>query len=140
MLFAYGRVMSHRELRHSFIGGAVEDGESPAQAVLRELAEEARVRGEIVFPFSTELHPDHRTFLVDIGGQECRLGHDPEESSLPQDDRSLMALVWIDLAKTHLFTEIDREYIAQLYTECLQRGHFADWLPSLRAFLTQTAS
>lgn len=62
-------------------GGAILVGESPAEAAVRELEEECRVRGEVVRETSVVTYgPDdrHYTFLIDIGDQEPSLGHDPE--------------------------------------------------------------
>lgn len=112
MLFAYGMASSHNELRHSFIGGGIEQGENPEEAVLRELMEEAQVKGEIIFKFNQEIAEEHHTFLVDIGNQSCKLGCDPEEMHLTKDERNLKDLIWISLLDKASFTECDREYIA----------------------------
>jgi len=62
-------------------GGAVEVGEAPDRAALRELAEECVVTGRILRQTS---HVDYGagdeavTFLVDIADQSPSLGHDPE--------------------------------------------------------------
>ncbi len=113
MLFAHAMVTSLNQLRHSFIGGRVEADENPAEAVLRELLEEANVQGDIIFEISHR--NDHRTFLVDIGQQEPVLGCDPEEEHLAVSQRSLKGLVWMDLHHKDLFTDIDRSYFAQLF-------------------------
>jgi len=62
-------------------GGAIQDGESPADAATRELAEECQVSGRVVRETSVVTYgPDdrHYTYLIDIGDQEPVLGHDPE--------------------------------------------------------------
>jgi 8-oxo-dGTP diphosphatase len=62
-------------------GGGICEGELPADAALRELAEECNVAGTIVRVTSVVTYaPDdcHHTFLVDIGRQEPSLGYDPE--------------------------------------------------------------
>jgi 8-oxo-dGTP pyrophosphatase MutT (NUDIX family) len=135
MLFAYGIASSHNELRHSFIGGRMEQGETPEVAVLRELKEEAQVEGDIIFKFHHEIAENHHTFLIDIGTQVCRLGVDPEEQNLNIEERSLKDLIWIKLGDKHLFTECDREYISRLTEECLQRSYKPTWLHNLRAII-----
>ena len=53
-------------------GGGVEEGETPAQAALRELREECCVEGVIIRETSHTTYPEgweHITYLVDIGGQ-----------------------------------------------------------------------
>ncbi len=62
-------------------GGGVEQGETPAEAALRELREECCVDGVIIRETSrwTYLAEDETlTFLVDIGDQTPSLGQDPE--------------------------------------------------------------
>jgi 8-oxo-dGTP pyrophosphatase MutT (NUDIX family) len=62
-------------------GGAIDPGESPEEAALRELMEECSVEGKVVRQTSFNKESDGiktYTFLVDIGDQEPRLGYDPE--------------------------------------------------------------
>ena len=78
-------------------GGAVETGETPQQAAIRELAEECNVRGRVVRRISLQESTDDDvtiTFLVDIGDQEPALGSDPE---FLQDDQVLVDLGWRSL-------------------------------------------
>jgi len=90
-------------------GGALEQGETPEQGALRELHEEAQVIGRIVRPTSRALdihgEDDTYTFLVDIGGQEPTLGHDPE---LHPDDAILVDVQWLTL---HEIPERDRVFL-----------------------------
>jgi ADP-ribose pyrophosphatase YjhB (NUDIX family) len=78
-------------------GGAVEKGETPQQAAIRELAEECNVRGRLVRRISLQESTDDDvtiTYLVDIGDQEPVLGSDPE---FLQDDQVLVDLGWRSL-------------------------------------------
>jgi 8-oxo-dGTP diphosphatase len=62
-------------------GGAQEADETPQQGALRELREECNVEGAIVRQTAYVCHaPDDEavTFLVDIGDQTPKLGHDPD--------------------------------------------------------------
>jgi 8-oxo-dGTP diphosphatase len=62
-------------------GGGVDPGETPAEAALRELAEECRVQGRIIQQTSHLTYSEEDqtvTFLVDIGNQQPQLGIDPE--------------------------------------------------------------
>lgn len=135
MLFAYGIVGGYNELRHSFIGGGVEDDETPSDAVLRELREEAYVDGEVIFECSHSPGDRHRTFLVDIGDQECILGRDPEEALLNMEDRTLKGLIWIDLKDKHEFTDIDKADCAQLHAECQKRHFTPSWLQLIEGII-----
>lgn len=135
MLFAYGIVSSHNELRHSFIGGGIEQGETPEEAVLRELMEEAQVNGSIIFKFSQEIAEGHHTFLIDIGNQRCKLGCDPEEVHLTFEERNLKDLMWISFTDKQFFTECDREYIERLIEECKEHGYHPEWLGDLQEIL-----
>lgn len=91
-------------------GGAIEDEESPQEAVLRELMEECSVEGKVLRQTSFLEEVDgtkHYTFLVDIGEQETRKGSDKiiadlrwlELSEIPERDRVFLwaaGLVSID--------------------------------------------
>ena len=62
-------------------GGGIEEGETPAEAALRELAEETGMRGTILRQTAQVAMTPHVTavtFLVDVGDQEPQLGRDPE--------------------------------------------------------------
>jgi 8-oxo-dGTP pyrophosphatase MutT (NUDIX family) len=92
-------------------GGGIEPGESPAAAALRELREECLVAGTLVCATSVVHYgPDdaHHTFLVDIGDQVPGLGHDPEESALPDTEKILAGLAWLSLDE---LSERDRVYL-----------------------------
>jgi 8-oxo-dGTP diphosphatase len=89
-------------------GGGVERGETPAQAALRELEEECCVKGVVVREIShvTYAPSDQaRTFLVEIGAQEPRLGADPEFQSTGQ---ILSEVKWVTLAE---IPERDRAFL-----------------------------
>jgi ADP-ribose pyrophosphatase YjhB (NUDIX family) len=78
-------------------GGAVETGETPQQAAIRELAEECNVRGRVVRRISLQESMDDDitiTYLVDIGDQEPVLGSDPE---FLMGDQVLVDLGWRSL-------------------------------------------
>lgn len=89
-------------------GGRIEEGETPEQAVLRELREECCVEGTIVRRTS---HVDYGggdetySFLVDIGSQRPRLGHDP---NLPMAEQVIVDVVWRTLAE---IPERDRAFL-----------------------------
>jgi ADP-ribose pyrophosphatase YjhB (NUDIX family) len=92
-------------------GGGVEPGETPAQAVLRELQEECCVHGEIVREVSClrfiidDIEDDAYTYLVDIGDQEPRVGADPE---FPGGGQILVGIDWLALDE---IPERDRAYL-----------------------------
>jgi len=78
-------------------GGAVETGETPQQAAIRELAEECNVWGRVVRRISLQESMDDDitiTYLVDIGDQEPVLGSDPE---FLMGDQVLVDLGWRSL-------------------------------------------
>lgn len=78
-ILGYGCVdKSDKIFRHYFIGGAVEAGETPEDAIIREVMEEINVKGNIVFKFNKEIEKNSTTFLVDIRNKKPTLGYDPE--------------------------------------------------------------
>ncbi len=89
-------------------GGRIQDGESPAEAAVRELSAACQVRGSVVRETSvTNNGPDdrHHTFLVDIGDQQPSIGDDPER---PGRDQALVEARWLPLDR---IPERDRAYL-----------------------------
>jgi len=93
-------MVRHRQSGHEWRclpGGGIEAGETPEEAVLRELWEECRVRGTLLR--KTGEYPDPYTdgkcysFLVDIGSQRPELGMDPEVKG----EAILVGLDWLSL-------------------------------------------
>lgn len=89
-------------------GGAIEKGESPEAAALRELFEECCVHGEIIKKTSEYFDPFSNgynyTFWVDIGNQIPVLGEDPEMKENP----ILVDVNWLSLNE---ICERDRAHI-----------------------------
>ena len=88
-------------------GGAVEEGETPEDAAIRELKEECMVNGTVIREINTHrgatAQEDCHTFLVDIGEDEPRLGYDPEyETPL------LIGVKWLMLSEV---SERDRAFL-----------------------------
>jgi 8-oxo-dGTP diphosphatase len=89
-------------------GGGRQEDESPADAALRELAEECGVEGVVLRETSVWVDAfadKHSTFLVDIGTQEPRLGHDPE---LSKEKQILAEVRWVTLDE---IPERDRAFL-----------------------------
>lgn len=94
-------------------GGAVEEGETPAEAAIRELKEECCVEGTIVRETSVMFYSEHdrarkytkaHTFLVDIGTQVPEIGTDPERPN----QQLLIDVKWLTLSE---IPERDRAYL-----------------------------
>ncbi|HCC07219.1 MAG TPA: hypothetical protein DEP72_03505 [Clostridiales bacterium] len=133
-LFGYGK--SNNEFKHAFIGGGIEGQEEPEEALIRELREETNIEGKIIFKFKNEIKEERYTFLVDIGDQQCILGFDPEEVSLPDEEKSLQQLIWIPLKEKDRFTSIDMSYFKLLLEECKGINYYPDWLSELKELVT----
>jgi 8-oxo-dGTP diphosphatase len=91
-------------------GGGVEQGETPAQAALRELREECCVDGVLIRETSrwTDLGDDETiTFLIEIGDQTPSLGQDPEVATGEQPF-ALVAVQWLCLSE---IPERDRAFL-----------------------------
>ena len=89
-------------------GGAVEEGETPAEAAIRELGEECSITGTVVRETGVVVYSPHDkayTFLIDIGNQEPRIGTDPEYG---QTDQVLADVEWMTLSE---IPERDRAFL-----------------------------
>ena len=91
-------------------GGGVEEGETPEEAALRELKEEAKVEGRILRPLAREYKPDGVsrvfTFLVEIPDDAVpEKGLDPE---LSEDEQTIIGFAWKRLCE---IPERDRAYL-----------------------------
>ena len=86
-------------------GGGIEEGETPAEAAIRELKEECCVDGIIVRETGVWYSQQDKahTFLVDIGIQEPRIGNDPEYKQ-----QVLVDLKWLKLSE---ISEQDRAFL-----------------------------
>ncbi|MBE6935266.1 MAG: NUDIX domain-containing protein [Ruminococcaceae bacterium] len=109
-----GRILMARHIEHGreyyvLPGGAIEPGETPEEAVCRELLEECCVRGEIVRKLSEYLYSDGEkvryTYEMNIGDQEPTLGEDPE---IDPENPILNGVVWMRPSE---LTERDRAYL-----------------------------
>ena len=89
-------------------GGGLEDGETLAAGALRELGEECNVQGTVVHQTSHVIYAAHDetySFLVDIGGQEPSLGHDPD---VAEGQEVLAEVRWMPLREV---PERDRVFL-----------------------------
>lgn len=91
-------------------GGGIEEEETPEEAALRELWEEAGVKGRVVRPLTIEYKADLESrifsFLVEIPEDaQPRKGFDPE---LPPEEQTIIGVTWLSL---HEIPERDRAYL-----------------------------
>jgi 8-oxo-dGTP diphosphatase len=110
-------------------GGGVEEGETPAEAALRELEEECCVSGVVICKTSHLMYSAENetcTFLIDIGDQTPSLGHDPEVATGKQA-LALLDVQWLHLSE---IPERDRAFlwaagllgIAEFFAEVTEWG------------------
>ena len=104
-----------REDGHEFWcipGGRIEEGETPAEAAIRELKEECCVDGTIVRELSVieylseesvHIYDRIHSFLIDIGTQEPVKGTDPDHK-----EEGLLDVKWLTLAE---IPERDRAFL-----------------------------
>ncbi len=91
-------------------GGGVDEGETPAEAALRELKEEACVVGSIVQPINERLKPDKESrvfsFWIEIPETaEAAPGVDPE---VPADAQTIVGAEWMRLDE---MSQLDQIYL-----------------------------
>ena len=132
--------MIHGQLRHVFVGGGIEYGETPHEAALRELEEEANVKGKIVFgPAIYYSEKKEYIFIVSISDTaQPTLGYDPE---LPIDKQALKGLIWRDAIKeVELFNEIDCKFFQALINEGKKQGINEEWMTTLEKIVSHHLS
>jgi 8-oxo-dGTP diphosphatase len=81
-------------------GGAIEAGESPEDAIVREVQEETRLNGRVVRLLHAGRYSlgSESIYLVEVdASQQPTLGHDPEEDGL--DHPLLRDIRWMPLAE-----------------------------------------
>ncbi|MCL2190103.1 MAG: NUDIX domain-containing protein [Defluviitaleaceae bacterium] len=133
--------MVNGQLRQVFIGGGIEENETPTQAVLRELQEEAHVQGEIIFGpaiIQTATAKEY-IFLVSIPeNTQPILGNDPE---LPPDKQDMQGLLWRDaIAEVEQFNKYDRQYFQAMLDTGRKSGVHAPWANVLESIITYNAN
>ena len=91
-------------------GGGIEDDETPEEAAVRELKEEACVEGRVVRPLTIEYKPDLESrvfsFLIEVSPDAVPMkGCDPE---LPDEEQTICDVSWLSLDE---IPERDRAYL-----------------------------
>ena len=90
-------------------GGGIEDGETPEEAVIREVKEECGVDGVIIRPLTVQYRSEGNieySFEVEIGEDQTPvLGYDPEEAP---ESPALLEVAWRSLSE---ISERDRAYL-----------------------------
>jgi 8-oxo-dGTP diphosphatase len=98
-------------------GGGVEAGETPEQAVIRELMEETGLQISLIRKIAEESFPQVSqgydatiTFLAKVLGGELRLGYDPEQADWKI--KFLQEVKWLPL-EGELFSQLERFFFKE---------------------------
>jgi 8-oxo-dGTP pyrophosphatase MutT (NUDIX family) len=98
----------HRSNRQYFVypGGGVEVGETPHQALVREVLEETGLRVDVGQEVATVTFSDHvqRFYLASVTGGAFGPGNGPEYTDLSRRDRGTYHPVWVPLAEVNRTT------------------------------------
>ncbi len=133
--FLFVEQLVKEKLRNVFIGGGVEDGETPQEAALRELSEEANIKGKIVFgPAVLVTEMIENIFIVSIPeNSEPVLGYDPE---LPLDKQEIKRLIWRDPnEEIDKFNSFDKKYFSTIVNEAKKQNSKDEWVKLLEGII-----
>ncbi len=133
--FLFVEQLVKEKLRNVFIGGGVEDGETPQEAALRELSEEANIKGKIVFgPAVLVTEMLENIFIVSIPeNSEPVLGYDPE---LPLDKQEIKRLIWRDpKEEIDKFNSFDKKYFSTIVNEAKKQNSKDEWVKLLEGII-----
>ena len=116
------RVLFDGRYFYTLPGGTIEEGETPEEAVVREVKEECNLDVRVIRPISTINRKTGKmkySFECEIiGDKEPTLGKDPE---FPDDEQSIKEVLYMRLE------DIDEKDRAFLWSEGLMEvGNFAD--------------
>lgn len=106
-------LVKHRLFGREFYclpGGGIDEGESPEEAAVRELKEEAGVDGSVLRKLTVQYKPDNKgevhTFLLEIPEDAVATkGIDPE---LAPEEQSIISVAWLSLEE---IGAVDQAYL-----------------------------
>ncbi|GAA0123475.1 hypothetical protein UT300018_27930 [Clostridium faecium] len=114
------------QIRHFFISGKIQNGETPEEAILRELREEINVEGKIIFNIIDN------TYLIDIGNEIPILSYIyQEDDGLEFEGRILEDIKYISLDDYEILKDIDLKYFISLEEKCRTLKYYPIWYKKL---------
>lgn len=130
VLLGYGNNTKNEPI-HFFIRGEVQEGETPSEAINREIKEQINVSPNVIFKLNKVFFEGLNIFLVNID-DESKIDYSTKNIKKFINDLDVKELKWVSLLDKREFYRSDMNYFRILIEECMERDYSPQWLESLQ--------